>query len=112
MPFVARAFRLAHTAITVLFLTAIAHIWRCALTGRRDRALHLAIAGLTTEAVLVTANHGDCPLGPLSTALGDDTPLFELVLSPRAAKRAVPVLGAIAAAGIALVGVRSRSCVS
>ncbi len=32
---------------------------------------------------------------------GDPVPLFELVLSPRAAKRAVPVLGAVAAAGIA-----------
>jgi hypothetical protein len=107
VPLAARAFRLAHTAITLAFLAAIAHIWRCALTGRRDRALRLAIAALTTEGVLVTANHGDCPLGPLSTALGDDTPLFELVLSPRAAKRAVPVLGAIAAAGILLIAARA-----
>jgi len=34
-------------------------------------------------------------------------PLFELVLSPAAARRAVPVLGLVAAAGIALLGLRS-----
>jgi hypothetical protein len=37
---------------------------------------------------------------------GDPVPLFELVLSPRAAKRAVPALGAIAAAGLVLLVVR------
>lgn len=107
MPLAARAFRLAHTAITILFLAAIAHVWRCALTGRRDRALAVAVTALTAEAALVTANHGDCPLGPLGARLGDQTPLFELVLSPRAAKRAVPVLGTVAAAGIALVAFRA-----
>jgi hypothetical protein len=40
--------------------------------------------------------------------MGDPIPLFELVLSPRAAKRAVPVLGTVAGAGIALVLARSR----
>jgi hypothetical protein len=44
--------------------------------------------------------------------MGDPVPLFEPVLSPRAAKRAVPVLGAVATAGIALVMVRSRSAAS
>ena len=41
--------------------------------------------------------------GPLQDRLDDPVPLFELVLSPRAAKRAVPVLGAVAAAGIGLL---------
>jgi hypothetical protein len=54
----------------------------------------------------VIANRGDCPLGGLQERLGDPIPLFELVLSPKAAKLAVPVLGVISAAGIALVAVR------
>ena len=54
----------------------------------------------------MTANRGDCPLGPLGDRLGDEVPLFELVLSPAAARRAVPVLGRVAAAGIALLGLR------
>lgn len=61
---------------------------------------------LIGEGVLVAANRGDCPLGGLQQRLGDPVPLFELVLSPRAAKRAVPTLGAITAAGLILLVVR------
>jgi len=32
----ARAFRAVHGLITVAFLLAIVHVWRCALTGRHD----------------------------------------------------------------------------
>jgi hypothetical protein len=99
----ARAFRAAHTAIALAFLACIAYIWWCALTGRRDRRLHLALAALLAEGAFVGANHGDCPLGPLQQRLGDRIPLFELVLSPVAARRAVPALGLVAAAGVALL---------
>jgi hypothetical protein len=61
---------------------------------------------LIAEGGLVAANRGDCPLGGLQERLHDPIPLFELVLSPRAARRAVPVLGAVAAAGIALLARR------
>jgi hypothetical protein len=103
-----RALRTAHAGIALGFLGAIAYVWFCALTGRRDRRLHLAIAALVAEGTVVAANHGDCPLGPLQARAGDPVPLFELVLSPRAARRAVPVLGLIAAAGIALALRRGR----
>lgn len=102
----ALAFRAAHAGIAVGFLAAIAHVWACALTGRRDPLLRVAVAALTLEGVVVAANGGDCPLGPLQARLDDPVPLFELVLSPRAAKRAVPVLGAVATAGIALLARR------
>jgi hypothetical protein len=103
----ALAFRTLHAAITAAFLSAIGYVWWCALTGRRDRWVRLAAVALVTEGAFVGANGGDCPLGPLQDRLGDPTPLFELVLSPAAARRAVPVLGTIAAAGIALL-VRRR----
>jgi hypothetical protein len=99
----ARAFRTLHAAIALMFLGSIAYIWFCALTGRRDRVLRLAVGGLVAEGLLVGANHGDCPLGPLQDRLHDPVPLFELVLSPRAAKRAVPVLGGITTLGIAML---------
>ena len=70
--------------------------------------LRVAAAWLIGESVLVAANHGDCPPGGLQERLGDPVPLFELVLSPRAAKRAVPTLGVIAGAGLALLLVRGR----
>jgi hypothetical protein len=97
----------AHGAITVAFIGAIAYVWWCALTGRRDRRLRLAVVGLLTEAAFVTANHGDCPLGPLQARLGDPVPLFELVLSPSAARRAVPTFGLITAGGLMLLARRS-----
>jgi hypothetical protein len=104
----ALAFRTLHAAIAIEMLLAIAYVWWCALRGRRDRLLRIAAASLIGEGVVVAANHGDCPLGGLQERLGDPVPLFELVLSPRAAKRAVPTLGAITAAGLALVMVRGR----
>jgi hypothetical protein len=100
------SFRAFHTAIAVEQLLAIAYVWWCAITGRRDRLLRIAVATLIGEGVLVAANRGDCPLGGLQERLGDPVPLFELVLSPRAAKRAVPTLGAITAAGLVLLVVR------
>ncbi len=102
----ARAFRAVHTAIALGFLGAIAWVWWCALTGRRGPALRVAIGALVAEGVFVGVNGGDCPLGPLQARVGDPIPLFELVLSPRAAKRAVPVLGVVAGAGIALIARR------
>jgi hypothetical protein len=99
----ALAFRTVHTAIAVEQLLAIAYVWWCALSGRGDRLLRFASASLIGEGVLVAANRGDCPLGGLQECLGDPVPLFELVLSPRNAKRAVLTLGAIAAAGLVLL---------
>jgi hypothetical protein len=100
------AFRAAHTGIAVAFLGAIVYIWWCALTGRRDRRLRLAVAALVAEGTCVAANHGNCPLGPLQARSGDPIPLFELVLSPTAARRAVPTLGLITAAGLMLLARR------
>lgn len=88
-------------------LAAIGVVWSCALTGRRSPLLPWAIGVLAAEGVAVAANGGDCPLGPLGDRVGDAVPLFELVLSPTAAKRAVPVLGVIAGAGIAIVEARA-----
>jgi hypothetical protein len=106
LPPAALAFRRAHAVIAAAFLLAIAYVWWCALSGRRGPLLRVAIVALAAEGTLVVANRGDCPLGGLQERVGDPVPLFELVLSPRAARRAVPILGAVAAAGVALVARR------
>jgi hypothetical protein len=108
----ALAFRVAHGAVAAGFLLAIAYVWWCAVSGQRGPWLRVAVAALTTVGTLGAAMGGDCPLGGLQGRMGDPIPLFELVLSPRAARRAVPVLGGIAAVGIALVVVRGRSAAS
>jgi hypothetical protein len=102
----ALTFRALHGGIAVAFLGAISYVWWCALTGRRDRRLRVAVGALVAEGAFVAANHGDCPLGPLQQRLGDPTPLFELALSPTAARRAVPALGLIAGVGVVLLARR------
>ncbi len=103
------AWRTGHAVIAVAFLASIAYLWWCAISGRRGPLLRAAIAALGAEGVLVAANRGDCPLGAVGDRVGDPVPLFELVLSPRAARLAVPTLGAVTAAGLALLAWRSRS---
>ena len=93
------ALRGAHAAISVAFLSAIAYVWWCALTGRRGPLLRVAVGALPGEGIIVLANHGHCPLGGLQERLGDPVPLFELVMSPRTAHRAVPVLGVVTGVG-------------
>ena len=102
------AFRFVHAAIATGFLLAIAYVWWCALTGRRGTPLRIAVTALVGEGALVIANYGDCPLGGLQARLGDPVPLFELVLSPRAARRAVPALGVVTAGGVALLAKDTR----
>jgi hypothetical protein len=109
LPPAALALRIAHGAITIAMLLAIAYVWSCGLTGRRGRLLRVAAIALVGEGTLVVVNRGDCPLGGLQERLGDPIPLFELVLSPRAARRAVPTLGAVTVGGLALVVARRHS---
>ncbi len=101
--------RAGHGLIAIAFLASIGYVWWCALTGRRGPWLRLVTGALLGEGVLVVANGGDCPLGPFGDRIGDPVPLFDLVLSPRAARRAVPVLGAVTAVGVGILALRSRS---
>jgi hypothetical protein len=96
-----------HGTIAIGFLASIGYVWWCALTGRRGTLLRLAIAALSSECVLVVTNHGNCPLGPVGDRIGDPDPLFELVLPPRLARRAVPALGVLTAVGLGLLAARS-----
>jgi hypothetical protein len=82
----------AHALISLLFLFCIAAIYLGAWRGKTDAVTIAALAALCVEAVLVVLTGGNCPLGPVLRKLGDETPFFELFLSPRAAKLAVPVL--------------------
>ena len=99
--------RSIHALIAIGLLSSIGYVWWCALTGRRGRWLRLAIAALTGEGALVVANRGECPLGPLGDRIGDQVPLFELVLPPRAARLVVPVLGGVTALGVGVVASRA-----
>lgn len=64
----------------------------------------------------MVANQADCPLGGVQERLGDPVPLFELVLSPAATRRAVPAFGIVTSVGIALLARgpkrRRRGCLA
>lgn len=102
----AKAFRIAHAAWSVVGLASLGYIWVCAATGRRNRRLWASVAFLSLEGVALIVGRGNCPFGPLQAQWGDPVPLFELVLPPRAAKAAVPLLTAATVAGILVVAVR------
>jgi hypothetical protein len=106
LPWRARVFRLAHAAWSVVGLSTLAHIWFCAITGRRDRYLPASIGFLAIEGIALGIGRGDCPLGPFQRDLGDPMPFFELVLPPRAAKAAIPVLVIVSGLGIAAIAVQ------
>jgi hypothetical protein len=101
LPLPALAFRLAHLAWGVLELGALAHVWWCALRPSRSRYLPVSVAFLLAQGAALVAGRGNCPMGPVQRSLGDPVPMFELVLPPRAAKAAIPVLTGVALAGIA-----------
>jgi hypothetical protein len=101
------ATRVAHGLISILFLGCIATIYLGAWRGHADSLTLAAVAALALECVLVLASGGNCPLGPALRKVGDDTPFFELFLSRRAARLAVPTLGAVAVIGAALLALRT-----
>ena len=105
----ARAFRLLHTLWAIASTGSLAYVWACAAMRRRDRLLAGSIVFLGLEGAALVVGRGNCPFGPLQRRLGDPVPLFELVLPPRAAKAAIPVLAAVTVAGFAAVAVRPPS---
>jgi hypothetical protein len=101
------ASRAAHGVISAVFLACIASVWLAAWRGEAGPLTYAAVAALAGEGVLVLLSRGNCPLGPLFRRLGDEKPFFELLLPPRAAKLAVPALGAVASVGVVVLGVRA-----
>jgi hypothetical protein len=99
--------RAAHALVTGLFLSCIALVYVGAWRGEAGPLTLAAVGALFGEGALVVLCHGNCPLGPLLRRLGDDKPLFELVLPPRAAALAVPVLGGVTVLGVILLVART-----
>jgi hypothetical protein len=102
----ARVWRIAHAAWSVAQLASLAYLWRSAILRRRDRRVGLVIGFLVAEGAALVVGRGNCPMGGLQEEWGDPVPFFELLLPPRAAKAAVPILAAVTLLGIALAVVR------
>ena len=96
----ARTWRLVHAAWSVAQLGCLGYIWGSAVTRRRSPGLWASVGFLCVEGGALVVGGGDCPVGPLQAEWGDPVPFFELILPPRAAKAAVPVLAAVSLVGI------------
>jgi hypothetical protein len=108
----ARAWRVVHATWSVAQLGALAYIWGSAVTGRRSPRLWASVAFLSVEGAALVVGRGDCPVGELQAEWGDPVPFFELILPPRAAKAAVPMLAVVSIAGIAAVVLRPPGLVA
>jgi len=86
-----------------LFLSCIGYIYYSGFANRIDIFTYIAVGMILFEMVVIVINKGNCPLGVIHSKLGDDKTFFELFLPKTVAKRAVPVLGAVAVLGIVLL---------
>ena len=85
---------------------ALANVWVHAARRTRSRLLWAGVTMLSVQAAGLVAGRGDCPLGPFQRKLGDPVPMFELILTPRAAKAAIPTLTVVGIAGLVLLLLR------
>jgi hypothetical protein len=97
----------AHVVWGAVALSALAHIWASAIRRRRSGSVWASVAFLLVQGVALLIGRGDCPFGPFQRRLGDPVPMFELVLPPRAAKAAIPLLFVVSVAAIAALVLRS-----
>ena len=102
----AKAYRVFHATWSVAGLASLGYIWVCAARRRRNRLLAASMAFLSIEGAGLIVGGGDCPMGPFQEQLGDPVPFFELVLPPRAARAAVPILAVASLAGFLAVALR------
>ena len=108
----ARAWRLLHATWSIAQLAALACIWRGAITRRRSGRLWASVAFIVLEGGALVVGRGSCPVGPRQAEWGDPVPFFELVLPPRAAKAAIPVLAVVSLGGIATLILRRPGLVA
>ena len=102
----AKIWRLGHAAWSAGQLACLGSIWVSAVTRKRSPRLWAGVAFLAVEGAALGIGRGNCPVGPRQAAWGDPVPFFELLLPPRAAKAAIPILTAISVAGIAALIIR------
>jgi len=108
----ARAWRAVHAVWSVAQLGSLTYIVACVVQGRRDRTLWACVAFVLAEGIALIYGRGDCPVGERQAEWGDPVPFFELVLPPRAAKAAIPILAAVSLAAIAGLLVRRPGLVA
>ncbi len=95
-----KVIRLGHGIITLFFLSCIGYLYYSDFSNHVGLLTYLAVAALLVEGLVVSLNHGECPLGGLHRRYGDQKTFFELLMPKALAKRAVPIFGVIAGIGM------------
>lgn len=95
--------RAVHALLALVFIGAIAIIYRSGISGTLNVWFYLATAMIVFEGIVISMNRGNCPFLHLHRRYGDDKRLFELFLPWRFAKYALALLLVVIAGGYALV---------
>jgi hypothetical protein len=95
-----RVIRFGHGMITLFFLSCIGYLYFCDITNQVSFWTYLVAASLLAEGLVVSLNHGECPLGAVHRKYGDQKTFFELLMPKAMAKRAVPFFGVITGIGM------------
>jgi len=107
----ARAWRLLHAGWAGAQLACLGVIWARVIVRQRDPLLWASVAFVGAEGAALAVGRGDCPMGGVQEAWGDPVPFFELLLPPRAAKAAIPILAGVSLVGMAGVVFRAPGVV-
>ena len=90
-PFAVPAIKTVHTAIVLVELASIAWLVLSGLVGRRDRTVALAAGAVAAETAVFLANHGVCPLTPLTERLGATRGEVSDIFLPDLVARTIPI---------------------
>lgn len=93
-------------------MASLGYIWSSVVRRRRDPWVWASAAFVLAEGGAVLVGRGNCPMAPKQEAWGDPVPFFELILPPRVAKAAFPVLAVASLAGIAGLAAREPGVVA
>src|SRR3954470_1887180 len=96
--------RVIHGLFVLYFTACLMYMYYASLTSTFNLLLLISVVSLAIEGFIVfVINSGHCPLIHVQRRIGDETPFFELFLTPRLAKRAIPIFAVITWIGVALL---------
>ena len=65
------AVKLVHSVIFLFMVACLVYILYCAITGRYDWTLLIALIAISIEGLVLLVNHGQCPFTGLARKYGD-----------------------------------------
>lgn len=96
--------RVIHGFFALYFIICLIYLYYSVFFFKPNIFLAIALLSLGVEGFVVfILNKGDCPLIHIQRKLNDTTPFFELFLSKKAAKKAIPFFAVLTWAAVGLL---------